>query len=102
MEAARQEANTLAHPFGENGPTPAERWQKRERITLEERRCFDETLKSKNAEMDPEQDSATEGDSTMTKAKRQREGISRALVAEGCLEYATRRIPSPISRPKVT
>jgi hypothetical protein len=103
VEAARWEANTLAHPFGEKGPTPLERWQQRDRITEEERRCFRKTRKTRIAEMEREQNSATEADgSSMTKAKRQREAISRALVAQGYLEYTTRRIPSPISRPKVT
>ena len=103
MAAAQWEANTLVYPFGENGPTAAERWQQRPWITEEERRRFDETLKNKNAEMEREQSSATEGDSsTMTKAKRQREAISRALVAQGYLKYTTRRIPSAILRPKVT
>ncbi|HWY24787.1 MAG TPA: DDE-type integrase/transposase/recombinase [Nevskia sp.] len=102
VEAAREEANTLVYPFGENGPTPDASWQDRQRVTVEERRRFDETLTEKMAEMDREQTSATEGDdSSMTKAKRQREAISRALVAEGYLKYTTRRIPSPISRPKV-
>jgi hypothetical protein len=63
---------------------------------------FDETLTEKMAEMDRKQTSATEGDgSSITKAKRRREAISRALVAQGYLKYTSRRIPSPISRPKV-
>jgi hypothetical protein len=89
------------YPFGENGPTPQELWQERQRISEEERRRFDETLKTTMAEMEREQQSATEGDSSMTKAKRRREAISRALVAQGYLEYTTRRIPPMISRPKV-
>jgi transposase InsO family protein len=102
VEAARWEANTLAYPFGENGPTPEDVWQKRQQVTEQERRRFDETLNAKRAEMEREQASATEGDSnSMTKAKRQREAISRALVDLDYLKYTTRRIPPTISRPKV-
>jgi hypothetical protein len=72
-------------------------------VTDEERRRFDETLKARYEEMEREQDSAREGEgSSMTKAKRQWEAASRALVDLGYLEYTTRRIPSLILRPKVT
>jgi hypothetical protein len=101
VEAARQEANLLTWPFGENGPTPDELWQQRHPVSAGERRRFDQTLSAKKAEMEREQASATEGDSSMTKAKRQREATSRALVAEGYLNYTTRRIPAPVSRRKV-
>jgi hypothetical protein len=81
--AARAEANTLSHPFGENGPTPDELWQQRQRVSAEERRRFDETLTAKKAEIQRELASATEGEgNSTTKAKRQREAISRALVAQ--------------------
>ena len=103
MEAALCEANTLACPFGENGATPDALWRQRERVTEEERRRFDETLTAKTAEMEREHASATEGDdNSTTKAKRQREAISRALLAEGHLNYTTSRIPSAASRRKVT
>jgi hypothetical protein len=103
VAAAQWEANALALPFGENGPTPEVLWQQRQKVSEQERGNFDNTLKAKLAEMEREQASATEGEpSSMTKAKRQREAISRALVALGYLEYTTRRIPSTIPRPKVT
>ena len=103
VEEALCEANTLAYPFGENGATPDALWRQRELVTEEERRRFDETLTAKTAEMEREQASATEGDdNSTTKAKRQREAISRALVAQGYLKYTTRRIPSAISRRQVT
>jgi transposase InsO family protein len=103
VEAARAEANTLVYPFGENGPTPDEWWRQRQRVTDEERRRFDETLTAKRAEMEREQASATEGaSSNRTKAKRQREAISRALVDLGYLEYTTRRILPTIAQLQVT
>jgi hypothetical protein len=40
VEVARQEANTQARPWGENGPAPQEVWQRRQRITKEERERF--------------------------------------------------------------
>jgi transposase InsO family protein len=39
-EAARREANALAHPWGEHGPTPDEVWAQRRPITAEERTAF--------------------------------------------------------------
>ncbi len=103
MEAALWGANTLAYPFGENEPTAEEVWQQRQPLTDDERRCFDETLKARYEEMEREQESAREGEgSSMTKAKRQREATSRALVDLGYLNCTTRRIPPPILRRKVT
>jgi len=40
LEHARQLANTISRPWGSNGPTPAETWQARERITAEQRGQF--------------------------------------------------------------
>jgi putative transposase len=103
VEAARLEANTLAHPFGESSPTPDELWRQRHRVPDEERRRFDETLTAKVAELECEQASAMEGEnSSTTKAKRQREAISRALVDLGYLEYTTRRILPTIAQLQVT
>jgi transposase InsO family protein len=39
-EAARQEANTLGRPWGVHGPTPVERWAKRQAVTPAEREAF--------------------------------------------------------------
>src|SRR5262249_52784409 len=39
-EAARQEANALGRPWGARGPTPAERWARRQTVTLAEREAF--------------------------------------------------------------
>jgi hypothetical protein len=43
-EAARQEANTLGRPWGARGPTPAERWQGRQRLSAVERGAFAATV----------------------------------------------------------
>jgi Holliday junction resolvasome RuvABC DNA-binding subunit len=90
-------------PFGENGPTPDELWRQRHGVSDEERRRFDATLRAKLAEMEREQSSAMEGENnSMTKAKRQREAISRALVDLGYLEHTTRRILPAIAQLQVT
>jgi len=103
VEAAQVEANTLSFPFGENGPTPDKLWQRRHVINKEDRRCFDETLSARLAEMEREHSSAMEGEtSNMPKAKRQREAISRVLVDLGYLEYTTRRILPTIAQLQVT
>jgi transposase InsO family protein len=39
-EAARQEANALGRPWGAHGPTPAERWAKRQPLPAAERAAF--------------------------------------------------------------
>src|SRR5215472_12496299 len=98
VEAARQEANTQARPWGENGPSPEQVWQKRERIREEERERFAAVLKEKREEVRREQEEAKESDpsSSTDQAKAEREAISRTLVALGYLSYTQRRIPSPI------
>src|SRR5262249_20441204 len=43
-EAAREEANRLGRPWGARGPTPAERWEDRQRVTAAERSAFAATV----------------------------------------------------------
>lgn len=40
LELARREANEHATPLGPNGPSPDERWRRRTRVTVEQRRAF--------------------------------------------------------------
>jgi transposase InsO family protein len=98
VEAARQEANEQARPWGENGPAPSEVWQKRQRISNEERKRFAEVLQEKIQEVLREQQEAKERDPSYPtdQARAQREAISRTLVALDYLSYTRRRIPSPI------
>jgi hypothetical protein len=98
VEAARQEANRQARPWGENGPSPFQVWQERERISTEERERFAALLKEKLEEVRREQQEAKERDpgSSTDQAKAQREAISRTLVALDFLSYTRRRFPSPI------
>lgn len=163
-EAARQQGNTLGRPWGSHGPTPAERWAKRQPLPAAERAAFaasvacleDETvcasgaappgaeptrspepvtlaaaasaagvdqtappaaealIESRKTETvaatsaAPAVPSGTERERAESKraaadgAARQRQAISRALVAHGYLLLTRRRIPLPIKRRKVT
>lgn len=98
LEAARQEANRQARPWGENGPSPEQVWQQRTPISAEERERFAALLKEKLEEVCREQQKAKERDpgNRTDQAKAQREAISRTLVALGYLSYTRRRIPAPI------
>jgi transposase InsO family protein len=104
VEAAREEANLFSRPRGEEAPTPAESWQERVAISEEERRKFTEAVKAEVASRERGGYDAREGDEQhdTDRAKRQREAISAALVAQGYLSYTRRRIPLPILRRKVT
>jgi transposase InsO family protein len=163
-EAARQEANTLGRPWGAHGPTPAERWPKRQTVTRTEREAFASSV----AHLEEEAACASEAESAVAepaptlepvplaaveiatavahpapaaadavaesckpseqaapspypavpsrtdregveskraapdRSARQRQAISRALVAHGYLLLTRRRIPLPIKRKKVT
>jgi transposase InsO family protein len=98
VEAARQEANSQARPWGENGPTPQEVWQSRQRLSDEERERFAALFKEKLEEVRREQEQAKERDpnSSMDQARALREAASRTLVALDFLSYTRRRIPPPI------
>jgi hypothetical protein len=94
VEAARQEANSQARPWGENGPTPQEVWQSRQRISDEERERFVALLKEKLEEVRREQQEAMERDpnSSTDQATALREATRRTLVALDYLSYTRRRI----------
>lgn len=104
IEAAREEANVFSRPRGEGGATPLESWQARAAISDRERREFIGAVKTEMAKQEGAVYDATEGGEQQhtEKAKRQREAISAALVAQGYLSYTRRRIPLPIGRAKVT
>jgi transposase InsO family protein len=104
VEAAREEANLFSQRRGPGGPTPAEAWEGRSPISDDERRKFSEAVTTEIAERERAcYDAAQRGEQQHTdQATRRREAISAALVAQGYLSYTRRRIPLPISRPKVT
>jgi DNA-binding transcriptional MerR regulator len=98
VEAARQEANRQARPWGENGPSPQQVWERRQRITTEERERFAAALQEQYEQVRREQQEAKERDrsSSTDQAKARRQAISRTLVALGYLSSSRRRIPPPI------
>jgi len=97
LEIARQQANETARPRGPKGPTPAEAWQRRDKITAAERRVFAETVTRLEPEVRRRLDLPTEGKlKRRTQARVQREVLRRALVAHGYLLFTRRRIPIPI------
>jgi ADP-heptose:LPS heptosyltransferase len=104
IEGAREEANLFSERRGPGGPTPAEAWEGRTLISDDERRKFNEAVTTEIAERERAcYDAAQRGEQQHTdQATRRREAISAALVAQGYLSYTRRRIPLPISRPKVT
>jgi hypothetical protein len=97
VEAARQEANRQAWPWGENGPSPQEVSDSRQRISAAERERFG-AMSQENGEERHEQEDAKERDPSRStdQAKARQEAISRTLVALGYLPYIRRRIPPPI------
>jgi transposase InsO family protein len=163
-EAARQQGNALGRPWGSHGPTPAERWARRQRLAAAERAAFaasvgcleDEAAYASGAAppgaeptpspepvaaaadgsaavVDPavppaakalaewrkadavaaasaapalpsgtDREGAESKRAAADRAARQRQAISRALVAHGYLLLTRRRIPLPIKRRKVT
>jgi len=65
-EAARQEANTLGRPWGAHGPTPAERWDNRQTVTLEEREAFSASVACLEEEAECMPEGAPAGDEAAT------------------------------------
>jgi len=95
VAAAQSEANALARPQSETGPTPNELWQTRRSITPEERRLFQETVIRNREELGEKEDlSRTE------ERRMQREAIRRVFEEHDILLYSRRRIPLPIPEQK--
>lgn len=102
VEAARQQANRIARPWGVHGPVREQLWSQRQPVTGLERRAFRETVKclqheERRAEGIPEERILDHYD----QAALDRKAIGRALVAHDLLLFTRRRIPSPIIRAKV-
>jgi transposase InsO family protein len=99
--AARAEANALAHPHGERGPTPDAAWSARRRLTAADRALFEATVARLRDEERARTGLATEGSPNSTAERRAaRVAIRRALVEHGYLLFSRRRIPLPIPRRK--
>jgi hypothetical protein len=96
-EAARQEANQTARPWGVLGPTPAEVWHGRRPVGSEERAAFAETARGLEREARQEQGHPPERPlGPLAQAAVSRAALRRALVAHGLLHFTARRSPEPV------
>jgi transposase InsO family protein len=85
-EAARQQANQTARPWGSRGPTPAEAWQERRRPEAKERAAFLEAVK--RLQREARQQQGYPADTPLDRAAQaavDRVAIRDALVATGLL-----------------
>jgi hypothetical protein len=91
-EAARQQANQTARPWGVCGPTPGEVWQGRRPVGGEERAAFGETVRRLEREAWQEQGYPAEGPlGRPEQAAVFRTALRRALVAHGLLRFTAGR-----------
>jgi len=92
---ARLEANALARPNGENGPTPDEAWLRRTPVTDAERTAFRTAVE----EMRITLDTCSEAEEAVTSEREvARSAIRLTLELRGYLQYRRRSIPPPIFR----
>ena len=101
VEAARLRSNETSRPGGFHAPTPNERWNLRLLISADERQQFRERVEAFREEVRVERGCAIGADlSRSMRASMNRRAISRALVAQGILEFRWRQITLPILRQK--
>jgi hypothetical protein len=87
-EAARQEANQTARPWGARGPTPEEAWQPRTALAPQERTRFGQTVHEREREARQEQGYAPEEVlGPLAQAAVRRTALRRALVDHGLLQF---------------
>jgi transposase InsO family protein len=97
VEAARCEANTMARPWGWQGPTPAERWQGRIPLTATERTtCRRQYERLAEKEKRKRQIPAGVTLSHRQQASIDRVAIRRMLTAKGFLFFRRSRISPPV------
>ena len=96
-EAARQQANQTARPWGACGPTPEEAWRGRPPLGAEERAAFAATVRRLEREAREEQGYAPEATLDRTaQAAVSRAALRRALVAHGLLRFTSARVPEAL------
>jgi transposase InsO family protein len=94
-EAARLQANATARPWGPHGPFPEEAWQRRLRISPEERAAFAESVRQLQREARSEQGYAEAGRlARLAEAALSRAAVSRALQSWGLLLLTAERTPA--------
>jgi hypothetical protein len=98
---AQAEANELARPRGERGPTPEQQWQARRPVSAAERALFAQTVARLRDEERALEGEAREGVLEPARARRlERVVLCRALVEHGYLLFSRRRIPLRLRRRK--
>ena len=91
VEAARLQANETARPRGLHGPTPEQAWRQRQPITASDRSNFAERVCS--LERETRQSEGHPADGALPRSVQaavERAAISRALAADGYLEFSRR------------
>jgi hypothetical protein len=97
LEAARQEANETARPWGHCEPTPAEVWGGRKQLKSEERSAFATTVRQFQQEARPRRGfPAEEPLERASQAAVDREALGRALVAHDLLSFTSRWVAEPM------
>jgi hypothetical protein len=102
VAGAMLEANTLARPRGEHGPSPEAIWSARSTITADERNRFVACVGRHRELAKREPVSCEVGESEVQSMRGlARQVIRLALEECGCLTYTRRRIAPPLPRRKV-
>jgi hypothetical protein len=97
VEAAREQGNQLARPWGAHGASPEQVWQGRAPLGAVGRESFRASVATLEQEERSRRGWAPEQELGHTEeASVMREAIRRALVAHGLLLFTRRRIPLPI------
>jgi transposase InsO family protein len=93
-EAARQQANQTARPWGARGPTPEEAWRGRAPLRPEERAAFAEAVRELEREARQEQGHPPAGPlGQVALAAVSRVALRRALVSHELLRFTSAEIP---------
>jgi transposase InsO family protein len=102
LEAGLRRANRYGRPFGLDGPSSDETWERRERITAAERDGFRIQVLERWASLVAAQQDQQGPLTKPILARAVRDAIQWVLVAEGYLEIRRRRISPAIKRQKAS
>jgi hypothetical protein len=94
LEQARQLANTLTRPWGHRGPSPADVWRARPRLSAQQRQAFqDELSRCRTAACQLLEYPLDQPLSRAQAARRDRRALQAVLEALGYLQRVARRDP---------
>ena len=98
VEAARRQANEVAHPWGWRGPTRCEIFASRRAVPAEERRAFHHSYGAFELAEREERDLSEAAElENFEQASVDRVAIGRALTKHNILEFRRRRISLPFN-----